>query len=68
MNKRRTRTILKDSVVRGMTRNEYYAASHYIRSFGRLVESKINWPLFDQKFLDLALYGQSEIKYEDMIL
>ncbi|KKM83800.1 hypothetical protein LCGC14_1305780 [marine sediment metagenome] len=59
---------LKDKVIRGMTRNQYYAASHWARYCGWLMESRINWGVFDKHFQNTALYGCSKIRYLDMLL
>ncbi len=65
---RHIRLKLKDEVVRGMTRKQYYAASHYARSVARMAERSIDWSKLSKHFQDSLLYGQVVIKFKDMIL
>ena len=67
MIERRIRLQFKDESVRGMNRKQYKSASHYVRSVARLLEAGINWDLFDKRFIDLAVYGRSHIRIEDLI-
>lgn len=59
---------LKDDVVRGMTRKQYKAASHYVRWTTHFIDSKIGWDRVQDHFRDVMLYGRSEFHYEDMLL
>jgi hypothetical protein len=51
---------LKDEVVRGMTREQYKAASHWVRWCAWKVDKMINWS-------DLVLYGRSEMLCRDLV-
>ena len=59
---------LKDEVVRGMTRKQYYASSHYVRYVAWLTDARINWDKFYEHFQDMVMFGYSKMNYRDMLL
>ena len=59
---------LKDEFIRGMTREQYKAASHIVRWWAWKIGQMINWDKFNKHISDSLLYGQSIIRYEDMFI
>ena len=59
---------LKDEFVRGMNRQQYKAASHWARLAARIVDSKINWDVFNRHIFDTMIYGTSIIRTEDILI
>ncbi len=58
---------LSDETMRGMNRQQYKAASHYIRCICRLVDAGINWEVFYKHISDTMLFGNSLIHIKDLI-
>ena len=58
---------LKDSIVRGMTREQYYKVSHWVRYLAWKIEEQTNWTKFYKHFSDLILYGNSKLCFEDLL-
>ena len=65
---RHFRFVLKDEFIRGMNRNQYKAASHWVRWTARFIDSRIVWDRVQDHFRDVMLYGRVEFHYEDMLL
>ena len=59
---------LKDEVVRGMTREQYKAASHYLRWLARYIHQKIDWGKFEKRLNDTIILGRHEVFCGDLLL
>jgi len=59
---------LKDEFVRGMTRQQYKAVTHWARWLAWNIDRKMNWDAIKRHIEDLAIYGRSEYCYEDLVL
>lgn len=58
---------LKDSTIRGMTREQYYKASHYVRYLAWKIDGMINWDKFHKHMTDSLAFGVSRISFEDLL-
>ncbi len=58
---------LKDDVVRGMTREQYYKANHWVRYAARYVEKSINWPVIDRAYTDTLMKGFAKFAYKELL-
>lgn len=63
----RVRFELRDDIVRGMNRQQYKAASRWVRFCSRICNARIDWDVVDKWFMNGMIYGYSEIRYEDLI-
>lgn len=61
------RLCLPDRAVRGMNRQQYKRASHWIRLCSRQLHARMNWDVIFKSLADVMLYGYSEIHSEDLI-
>ena len=59
---------LKDDVVRGMTRKQYKAASHWVRWLAWYLDGKMNWDAIRKHITDAMIYGRSEYFAKDLLL
>ena len=59
---------LRENIIRGMNRQEYKAASRWLRSCARLIEAGIDWDFVNQYLANSMICGRHEIKYEDLII
>ncbi len=61
MNRRNFEFTIKDNYFRGMSRQQYYDAMHWLRYAVWLVSNSINWEKFHKRIRHTMLYGNSEI-------
>jgi len=67
MNRRSFEFTLPIETIRKMNREQYKSAMHLLRLAARIIHNRINWDAFRNRISDVMLYGQSEIRFEDMI-
>ena len=58
---------LRDGAIRGMTREQYYSASHYVRYLSWKMDGMINREVFRRHITDSLLFGYSEISVGDLM-
>lgn len=58
---------LKDEVIRGMNRQQYYSAKHLVRWWAWKVDKMINWDKFQKHITNVMLYGHGFIDGRDFI-
>ncbi len=58
---------LRDSAVRGLNRQQYKSANHYMRSLSRLLNAAIDYDALQKAVMDIMLFGYVEIRTEDFL-
>lgn len=59
---------LKDDIIRGMNREQYYSVMHWLRYTAREVRKAINWDKFHKHITDSFVYGNSIVCFEDLLI
>lgn len=59
---------LKDEVVRGMNREQYKSAMHYLRWLAHYVHQSIDWDKYNQRMADALVFGRHEVFVGDLLL